>query len=794
MRINKYKKALSRILPFLIIILYVVIVFQKYIFKGQLPISVNLLMAFYFPFFLGGFKEYSPWVRYKGFLNSDVVRQGLPWKILAFEQIKNLKLPVWNPYTFCGNPLMANIQSAVFYPLNFIFLIFSMPVAWSLLEIIGLFLMLLFMYLFLRELKISKTSALWGAIVFASTQFLIVWLQLNIVIHTLLWLPLALFAFERFKKNSKKRFLFLFALCFFMSILGGHPLSFIYVSLISLSYILFTSNKRNFLTFLFLVFVVVLLASFQLLPSIKIYQHAVTGGEFGKEVFKILTIPWKNLPTFLAPDYFGNNATWNKRGHGGTGDMTPFMGVITLALAPLAFFKKNKKKVWYFTAISLFGFLLAFDSPLNWIIREARIPMLSSTAPARALIATYFGFAVLSSYGLDLILKKKIPLKKVLISIGILTLTFGLLFLLTVNKAFFIENPDVKSKFYISFRNMILPGGTLFASFLFILAYYKWKKKFLVYLLILFNSLFFLYNFDKILTFGSKKFFYPQHKLITFLQKQNNWRFHGSDAGKIDTNFQIPYKIYTPVGYNVLRIKYYAQLADAAFNTELEYSDAFSRADAFFPSQNDPNRDKFFNLTGVKYITNKLENPKPDNTWEQDVAKFPEDKYKLVWQEEHFQVYERRNVYPRSFIATQSALINNPQKAIEKFYDPDFDVRNTLILSDIAEKPHLNAKEGKAEIIDYQPNKVTIKIQTDGKALLFLSDAYYPNWQARVDDKKVEVIRTHHAFRSVVVPKGEHTVEFFYYPKEFYYGVGVSFSVLLSLGIYFVISWKKGQW
>lgn len=60
--------------------------------------------------------------RYKGgHFASDAIRQIYPWKELAVSMIKEGQLPLWNPYAFSGTPLLANIQTAVFYPLNILF-------------------------------------------------------------------------------------------------------------------------------------------------------------------------------------------------------------------------------------------------------------------------------------------------------------------------------------------------------------------------------------------------------------------------------------------------------------------------------------------------------------------------------------------------------------------------------------------------------------------------------------------------------------------------------------------------
>jgi hypothetical protein len=48
----------------------------------------------------------------------DQSTEFLPFFLEAKSQITNGLLPLWNPYIFAGTPLLANMQSALFFPLN----------------------------------------------------------------------------------------------------------------------------------------------------------------------------------------------------------------------------------------------------------------------------------------------------------------------------------------------------------------------------------------------------------------------------------------------------------------------------------------------------------------------------------------------------------------------------------------------------------------------------------------------------------------------------------------------------
>ncbi|MBN2303158.1 MAG: hypothetical protein JXQ72_01695, partial [Anaerolineae bacterium] len=57
--------------------------------------------------------------------------QFYPWREFAFDELRAGRLPAWNPYVGAGAPLLANYQTAVFYPPNWFHLLLPDGVAMS---------------------------------------------------------------------------------------------------------------------------------------------------------------------------------------------------------------------------------------------------------------------------------------------------------------------------------------------------------------------------------------------------------------------------------------------------------------------------------------------------------------------------------------------------------------------------------------------------------------------------------------------------------------------------------------
>jgi uncharacterized membrane protein YfhO len=86
----------------------------------------------------------------------------------------------------------------------------------------------------------------------------------------------------------------------------------------------------------------------------------------------------------------------------------------------------------------------------------------------------------------------------------------------------------------------------------------------------------------------------------------------------------------------------------------------------------------------------------------------------------------------------------------------------------------------KAEITSYTPDKVIVKVNTEQKGFLVLSDAYFPGWKAFVDGKEQKIYLTNYLIRSVFVDQGTHTVEFVYQPISYKLGAWLT---LMGCGV-----------
>lgn len=98
------------------------------------------------------------------------------------------------------------------------------------------------------------------------------------------------------------------------------------------------------------------------------------------------------------------------------------------------------------------------------------------------------------------------------------------------------------------------------------------------------------------------------------------------------------------------------------------------------------------------------------------------------------------------------------------------------------------AKDESANIVltEYQPNYLKYNSKTSSEQLAVFSEIYYKNgWEAYVDGEKVPHFRVNYILRAMILPAGEHVVEFKFHPASYYTGnkVSLASSLLLILAI-----------
>jgi len=69
-----------------------------------------------------------------------------------------------------------------------------------------------------------------------------------------------------------------------------------------------------------------------------------------------------------------------------------------------------------------------------------------------------------------------------------------------------------------------------------------------------------------------------------------------------------------------------------------------------------------------------------------------------------------------------------------------------------------------------------------------ISQSYYHQWRAYVDDEETQLLRANYAFQAVQVPQGRHHIHLVYVDRGFYFGALLSAVGLVGCMAYWLVS------
>ncbi|MBZ0201107.1 MAG: YfhO family protein, partial [Ignavibacteriaceae bacterium] len=140
-------------------------------------------------------------------------------------------------------------------------------------------------------------------------------------------------------------------------------------------------------------------------------------------------------------------------------------------------------------------------------------------------------------------------------------------------------------------------------------------------------------------------------------------------------------------------------------------------------------------------------------------------------------VYENTQALPRAYFV--DTVVSKPAlEILNHIKENSFDPKRIAFVEKEEVKVDKPDSTASVKITKYADADIMIDAKASGNNFLFLGDTYFPNgWKAYIDGNETEIHRTNHNFRGIIVPAGEHKVEFVYEPKSFF----ISKYIVLSL-------------
>lgn len=780
---------------FLIFILIDLVFFWKYFLLGLIPIPADVVIGGYYPW-LNQKWGFVVGVPVKNSLMSDVVSLLYPWRLTAIEYIKSGQLPLWDATSFLGTSLIGNFQAGIFNPFNLLFLLpFDFNRIWGFQVVLQPLLAMSCMYIMLKNWRIGKISAVFGALSYAFSAQLLVWIEYNVHSFILSVFPLFIYLIDKYIEKNKVYWLSGLSVIIAYIIFVGYPQHLYYFTFFGFLYFILRFLKKREIKssilksafFFSFILIGLSLSAISLLPGIEALSFSVKNLDKAALVNSVLFLPIQNLITGLFPDFFGNPATNNYYGVGYYESLTFYTSLVAFPFVFISLGYWRERRILILVLFLLFGFLLALKNPFSELIQNLGFLGLKGSVSSRVLFIYGFAISSLGAIGLERFLSSEKTNKTYLRYLplaGIFGAFLGIaitIFYIKSQPSDLVYIQTYISNLMITGKNSILPFGVIIVTSVLIFLSRFFQKKYILVSLLLVLILLDYYRFaDKYLPFSNKDLIFPKTESAVFLQNQEKpFRIVIERAELYPANTWGVYGLENISGYNILLPK---ETADYISYLNMgKISEGYSRV---MDINNISSR--FLDITNVKYLVVLLRTKGVPDSQGEPPFNLDKVKYEKVFNEGPVAIYKNKDYLERFYTVSSIVEVSNPQKTYDMISQENFDYKSTAIL----EKGLNHGTIEKCNLTDlnYSPQNITLSADCPDNSFLVLSQLYYPGWHAVVNNSSPDIFKTNGILSGIYLPSGRSSINIYYLPDSFKYGALISLITGASLIIFFVMS------
>ncbi|HMA37558.1 MAG TPA: YfhO family protein, partial [Chloroflexia bacterium] len=756
-----------------------------------------------------------------------------PLYSFIYRSIAAGQFPLWNPYSFAGMPLAADVQSGLFYPPNLVAWYTLPSYGYGTLEwllILHYAWAVLGMYLWLRDGRLLRPAALAGAAAFAFCGFMTAHFGHLPMIFAAAWLPWNLLLARRAACAPNPAWVALAGIALALTFLAGHPQTLLYEGLAIGLYWLFLAwsgattpaarpGARWPLAALppawqpvaWRLPLVALLAAglgaVQFLPAQELADQSLRATLTYEQATEFAMQPVGLLNLVLPRVYGANPANywvpWQSTENWG------YLGIVALLLAGLGLLLRRDRRLGFLVALGGLAVLVMlgpFSIVFSWL--HGLVPGFDRfRAAGRMLLLLGLANAGLAAFGLDTLLRllpgargpagdapafgaaletDTVPgpaqqrrVQRLALGLGALA-AFAALVVLPLSTAIFLAGFSIErgqivlNDLYTAVLWLGLAAGLLAAA---VRGRLAGRPAALALAGLLVLDLFspnshFNPTSDPILRA------YDQPQAIPFLQAHT-----GPPAYyRLDSDTDVS-RVWQPL------IGTLAAIPDAG---GLYNPLQLQRYTAYWEAAKAHRNSVLYDLLSVKY------------TLALSRTIIADPKFTHVANGANgVQVAENAHADPRLFLVHDAAIEPDDSTAVGKLLNGTVLGWHTIFLAgDPADRARHSPTPSTLEagnpgetaaIVEYTPNRVVAQVDAREAGWAVLTDVWYPGWEATVDGQPVPIGRADSIFRAVPVLPGRHTLVFRFTPPPLLAGALISGTTLLLtlLGLAGVWGWRR---
>lgn len=741
----------------LLLLAVLMLLFPGVFFRGEVTTPGDIL------FRAQPWANYAPegWKEPANRMMPDIPTAFQPQYVLTEEALHRGEWPLWNPCELGGLPMMANFQSAVFYPPRLLYTFLDVHTANTVCVLLKLWLCGMVAFLCARALGLGKTGAQVLSLGWMLNSYNVVYAYWPLPDITA-WLPLMFMGLEFLFRGKYRRGVFAIASGGALMILGGHPetafamafdASFYFAMRLLLEQRWGQALWKPVLALAAGWTLALLLTAVQWAPFVEYLTHSYTYVE-RRDASKFLTSLSPGMFMILfVPRFYGmiyQNNYW------GSNIQYMYPGLLVWMGALLYLFRRKESRsdgarAYALGLTILFGFLLACEAPTISLLHK--LPVFCSLRLYYHSCFSIFGLAYMAAIGVERwvegpgrargLLWFSLPvLAVVAFASWMLWLSGGLIRMMHVVD-------------YVHWQLWTAAGFTV--ALLALLTAAAFIRRPLVWGLGLAACL----AADLLAaSWGvnptmARTHLYPNTALTDFLAAQPKPCRIQVATADIPSGMIVPYGIEEWLAYDGIYpervLGFMTKLGTQVWNSV------------------EP-------VCAVQYY---LHNPLKRTP---DFAKDDTTYFEHVKDIDGVEVYRNKRAFPRAFLVGRVEGITDVKALFQRMESKEFNP-GEVILTDQPPKgplPNASGDLGTAHIEDYSFTRIRVKVDATAACAMTLADCFFPGWRVTIDGRPAEIFPAYYAFRGVLVPQGAHSVEFTYAPLSFRLGMAVSVLSLLA--------------
>lgn len=766
---------------------------------------------------------------YNLFTERDLSVFFIPPRIFWVDAIKNLSLPLWNPYLLQSQPLIATLQPAVFYPLHVIYFLMPFDQAFNCIIVFHYFLAGLFTYILMRRLRASDSASLVAAVTFMLSGYLLSVHNLLPVLLSVAWIPLVFLLYFAGLVKKEVRYSIFSALAAAIMFFAGAPIilfvSFMVIVLLTaFPNILFEKAEypslraRAYHLGIFLVLFLGI-SAIQLLPFLELARLSTRASGFSFAEATTWSLHPKDIIQFFVPDLFGyelrpaeywDNQSWLK---------SLYLGMIPFLLSAFFFIKKGRMQLCLALLI-LISLLLAMGryNPLYALFFNY-VPLMDRVRyPVRFLFLGVFAISISAGLGYDCLkegIRKGETTTRRLVY-GVLALSFvgalalGLLDLFEGPVSHLMKIKGLGPPHYndigINMHNIrrLVVISIIFGLMLWTFVRVKTSNS------LLSLGVVGLLTFD--LFFGNLGF-YDKTPAKDYHQNSSSMDFILSDRSLFrvfvtpSTICAKPIPIISEAGL-VNRITLDKEKIFPGYGLERGIFDAsgmgvmvykgLSNLHTLITTAPKPDSTNLLDMMNVKYVISipEIESPKFQLVWTSPLLSNEERADPN--RKKGIKIYQNLNCLPRAFLVAKYQVLSSDREFKDMLSSKEFNPREVVLLEKEPDdtnylrddSSYKDVKEDVA-IREYKNNSISLQVSLPKPKFLFMSEMYYPGWKAYVDGQEKKIYRANYAFRAISLDAGVHQIEFVYRPWTFVLGLAISAATIIGLTLLGIVTYRN---